>query len=186
MYARSDPWTSSKEGEILRAVGFPRKRDTSRRSLAVRNARVLARRLASVLNHVTLSDEAGVEAKGLAPIQPFLNEIKALGSKAGYPDLVARTTRAGVYGPVIGFVGVDDKVNTQYALTVYQGGLGMPDRDYYLVDNERNRALQGEYKKFLAFLLGKAGYANPEASRRRAATQPAVNRPYHPVPQILR
>ena len=46
------------------------------------------------------------------------------------------------------------------------GGLGLPDRDNYLVDNERNREMRAKYLDYLAFLLGKAGYADPRATRR--------------------
>src|SRR5690606_31035583 len=41
--------------------------------------------------------------------------------------------------------------------------MGLPDRDLYLVDNERNRTIQAAYKDYLAFLLGKAGYADTKA-----------------------
>ena len=113
--------------------------------------------------YASFMNEATVEAKGLTPIQPFLNEIKALGSKAAYPDLIARTTRAGVYGPVIGFVGVDDKMNTQYALTIYQGGLGMPDRDYYLKNDPKLAAIRTAYVQHLTNMFTLAGEPNAVA-----------------------
>ena len=46
--------------------------------------------------------------------------------------------------------------------------MGLPDRDFYLVDNERNRAIQAAYKSYLAFLLGKAGYPDPVATAERS------------------
>ena len=42
-----------------------------------------------------------------------------------------------------------------------QAQLGLPDRDYYLVDSERNLAIRAAYMDFLTFMLGQAGYADP-------------------------
>ncbi|URD62118.1 M13 family peptidase [Sphingomonas sp. KRR8] len=113
--------------------------------------------------YASFMDEAGIEAKGLAPLKPFMDEVKALKSKADYPALLGRTSRVGVFGPVIGFVGVDDKVNTQYALTVYQGGLGMPDRDYYLKDDPKLAAIRTAYVQHLTNMLNLAGEPNAAA-----------------------
>src|SRR3546814_14045393 len=54
-------------------------------------------------------DEATVEAKGLTPIKPWLEEIKGLSSKADYASLAAEANRHGVDGPFGAFVGQDDK-----------------------------------------------------------------------------
>ncbi len=113
--------------------------------------------------YASFLDEAAVAAKGLAPFQPFLNEIKGLNSKASYPELLARTSRVGVYGPVIGFVGVDDKQNTQYAFSLYQGGLGMPDRDYYLKNDAKLAETRAKYLQHLTNVLTLAGEPNAAA-----------------------
>src|SRR5690606_34210887 len=42
--------------------------------------------------------------------------------------------------------------------------MGLPDRDYYLVDSERNLEIRERYKDYLAFLLRRAGYQAPEAA----------------------
>src|SRR3954452_566640 len=80
----------------------------------------------------TYLDTAAIEAKGLAPIEPWLSQIRGLKSKAGYPALVAAASRNGVGGPVASFVSTDDKDPTNYIINLAQAGLGMPDRDYYL------------------------------------------------------
>ena len=112
-------------------------------------------------------DEPGIEAKGLAPIQPWLNEIRALKSKAGYPALVARATRNSVGGPVVAFVGQDDKNPEQYALTLVQAGLGMPDRDYYLSNDAKLAETRAAYLKHLTAMLTLAGEG--DAADRAAA-----------------
>src|SRR5688500_3603040 len=62
--------------------------------------------------YASFLDEAAVEAKGLAPLQPWLNEIKALNSKRGYPALIAKADRMSIGHPFPSYIGLDDKVNT--------------------------------------------------------------------------
>lgn len=107
-------------------------------------------------------DKATVEAKGLAPIQPWLAEVKKV-EKAGYPALVAKAQRAGIDTPFPNFVGQDDKNPENYILTVFQGGLGMPDRDYYLLETEKLAATRAAYLKHLTGMLTLAGEANAAA-----------------------
>jgi putative endopeptidase len=108
-------------------------------------------------------DEAAIEAKGLAPIQPWLNEIRSLRSKAGYPALVARAARNSVSGPVVAFVNQDDKNPERYALLVVQSGLGMPDRDYYLSKDAKLAETRAAYEAHLARMFTLAGEPNGAA-----------------------
>ncbi len=111
-------------------------------------------------------DEATVEAKGLAPIQPWLTRIKGLSSKAGYAALVAEGDRAGIGGPVAAFVGQDDKNPEQYALTMVQAGLGMPDRDYYLSQDPKIAETRAAYLAHLEKMFTLAGEPNGAARAR--------------------
>ncbi|MBA4761353.1 M13 family metallopeptidase [Sphingomonas sp.] len=108
-------------------------------------------------------DTATVEARGLAPIQPWLGKIKALDSKADYAALVVEGTKMGVPGPFGGYVGQDDKIPTQYIFTLYQGGTGLPDRDMYLLDNPKMAAIRTAYLGYLAKMLTLAGEADADA-----------------------
>ncbi len=101
-------------------------------------------------------DEAAVEARGLAPIQPWLNKIRAT-DKAGMPALMAEADRNGVGHLFGGFVGQDDKNPDVYIYTMFQGGIGMPDRDYYLKDSERFRTLRAAYVQHVENILTLAG-----------------------------
>lgn len=113
-------------------------------------------------NYAAYLDAAAVEAKGLAPIQPWLAKIRAV-DKAGLAALLAEADRSGVQHFFGGFVGQDDKNPDVYIYTMFQGGIGMPDRDFYLKDNERNAKLQGAYLKHLENVLTLAGEANAAA-----------------------
>ena len=117
--------------------------------------------------YASFLDEGAVEAKGLAPIQPWLAEIKALESRADYPALIAKADRMGVRGPVGTYVGQDDKNPEVYILSMSQSGLGLPDRDYYLAKDEKMAALRTAYRDHLARVLTLAGEG--DATRRADA-----------------
>jgi putative endopeptidase len=101
-------------------------------------------------------DAAAIEAKGLAPIEPWLNKIRAV-DKAGLAKLLAEADRSGIQHFFGGYVGQDDKNPEVYIYTMFQGGIGMPDRDFYLKENERNTKLQAAYLQHLENVLTLAG-----------------------------
>ena len=107
-------------------------------------------------------DAPTVEAKGLAPIEPWLNKIRTV-DKAGLAGLLAEADRNGVSHFFGGFVGQDDKNPEVYIYTMFQGGIGMPDRDFYLKDNERNAKLQAAYLQHLQNVLTLAGETDAAA-----------------------
>ena len=102
-----------------------------------------------------------IDASGLAPAYPYLTEIFAAPDLArlaqlfetpGYPALI----NAGVT--------VDDRHPNFHEVTIGFDGMGLPDRDYYLVDSERNLAVRSAYQDYLAFLLEQAGYVDPASA----------------------
>ena len=108
-------------------------------------------------------DEAGIEAKGLAPLQPWLSQVLSLKSKAGLAALYAKADEIGIDGPFNMDVAQDDKSPTNYALQMSQGGLGMPDRDYYLSTDPKLVEARGEYLKHLTNVLNMAGEKNADS-----------------------
>ncbi|WP_066480967.1 MULTISPECIES: M13 family metallopeptidase [unclassified Sphingomonas] len=109
-------------------------------------------------------DRAAIDAKGLAPIKPWLDKIKALkDNKAGYAALVAEAQRNGAGGPFSGYVGPDDKQPDIYAANLGQSGLGMPDRDYYLSTDAKLVETRNAYLAHLTKVLTLAGEANAAA-----------------------
>ena len=112
--------------------------------------------------YASFLDAAAVEARGLAPIDPWLNQIRTV-DKAGLAKLLAEADRNGVRHFFGGFVGQDDKNPDVYIYTMFQGGIGMPDRDFYLKDNERNTKLQAAYLQHLQNVLTLAGETDAAA-----------------------
>jgi putative endopeptidase len=108
-------------------------------------------------------DEAAVEAKGLKPIEPWLNQIRALDSRAGFAALEGEAARNGITGLFGGFVTQDDRNTDVYITALGQAGLGMPDRDMYLLPDKNLVALRAGYVDHLTKMLTLAGEANAAA-----------------------
>jgi putative endopeptidase len=109
------------------------------------------------------TDEDGIAAAGTEPISEQLAAIDALESAADARALAPRLERDGVgafYG--IGIAPDFDDANA-YLVYVGQGGLGLPDRDYYLKDDERSTQLLEAYRAHVATQLGNLGTAPDEA-----------------------
>ncbi|WP_086737981.1 M13 family metallopeptidase [Erythrobacter colymbi] len=109
----------------------------------------------------TYLDTEAIEAKGLAPAQPYLQRIFAANS---LDQLAMLWAEPGFASPVSAGVTIDPKQPDRQIASVGFGGLGLPDRDYYLDTTEKGRAIQDKYKAYLAFLLGEAGYRDPAAA----------------------
>lgn len=111
-------------------------------------------------------DEATVEARGLAPITPWLDKVRGLRNRAGYAALAAEASRAGIYTAFPGYIGQDDRNPDRYITIMFQGGLGMPDRDYYLEGADRFVQTRAAYLTFLERMLTLAGEPNAAARAR--------------------
>jgi len=111
--------------------------------------------------YATFMDQARADALGVKPVEPFLAEIAAVETHDDVLEQMARMQRNGTAIPIGGYVGADAKNSTQYALILWQSGLGLPDRDYYLSDDEKFATLRSTYVDHVATMLGKAGHADP-------------------------
>ncbi|MGB7406331.1 MAG: M13-type metalloendopeptidase, partial [Pacificimonas sp.] len=112
-------------------------------------------------------DADAVEARGLDPMVPWLIEVESIDDLADYARVVGRANRYGVGGPLGAYINQDDKNPTVYALNIVQSGLGLPDRDYYLSDDEKLAETKAAYEAHIARMLTLAG--EPNAAERAAA-----------------
>ena len=113
--------------------------------------------------YASYMDEAAVEAKGLAPFEPWLGQVRGVTSKSQLPTLFAEAAKLGIGTPFGGFVNQDDKAPDQYILNFYQSGLGMPDRDYYLKTDAKIVDTRAKYLAHLTQMLTLAGEKNAPA-----------------------
>jgi endothelin-converting enzyme/putative endopeptidase len=105
-------------------------------------------------------DEAGIEARGTAPLQPYLSRIAAANSR---DDLVRLFATPGFPSPVGLGITPNPADPTRYVAGVTQAGLGLPNRTYYLNEGAQFDRYRTAYREYVTTMLRLAGIANPEA-----------------------
>jgi predicted metalloendopeptidase len=125
----------------------------------------------------TYLDEARIDRLGLGPIRPILVRIDAIRTRQALAAELGRELRndvdamnntqfhtANLFG-----LWVEQDLNDpgRYAPYLLQGGLGLPDRDYYLVDNPHMAEIRAAYKAHLVKVLGLMGVKDAEAQAGR-------------------
>jgi putative endopeptidase len=113
--------------------------------------------------YASFMDTAALEEKGLTPFDPWLSQVRRLKAKKDLAKLYSDADRLGINIPYNMFIGQDRKASDQYALNVLQGGLGMPDRDYYLSKDPKLADTKAKYLQHLANILTLAGEKNAAA-----------------------
>ncbi len=94
---------------------------------------------------------------GITPLQPSLDTIDSVKSKADLVGLMAKIQKQGGTLPFGWFVNNDAKNSSEYALYLSQSGLGLPDRDYYLNDDEKFTKIRASYEQYITDVLAKSG-----------------------------
>jgi predicted metalloendopeptidase len=117
--------------------------------------------------YASFMDETRLEALGITPLRADFAAIEALTSKRTIAELIARFNRADVGAPYDVGVDPDQKDSTHYAAIIGQSGLGLPDRDYYLKDDEKLRTARVKYAEHIERMLTLAG----ETDARRSAAE---------------
>jgi putative endopeptidase len=117
--------------------------------------------------YASFMDESAIEAKGLAPIQPMLAEVNAIKTPTDLARAFGAATRMAISVPIGMGVELDLKDNTVYSGYLGQGGLGLPDRDYYLEDKPSFVEIRAKYVKHISNMLKLAGVADADAKAQR-------------------
>jgi putative endopeptidase len=112
-------------------------------------------------------DESKIESLGIAPLKGELAAIAAITDKKDLPKAFARAARAGVRLPFSVNVGVDQRNSEQYVVQISQSGLGMPDRDYYLRNDEKFAATRKAYATYISRLFALGNQPDPEGAAAR-------------------
>jgi len=110
--------------------------------------------------HAAAMDEAAIEHAGLAPLRADLDAIAALKDSADLADLIAAWQRRGEAVLFELEAQPDLKDSTTDIAYAGQGGLGLPDRDYYLRSDAKSRKLLAQYQAHVAHMLALLGDAN--------------------------
>ncbi|MEO8059918.1 MAG: M13 family metallopeptidase [Burkholderiales bacterium] len=113
--------------------------------------------------YASFMDEAAVEKTGLRPLTTELAAIDAVTQPRQLGTLSATLLRLGASMPLVYYVGQDARQATRYVPYLTQGGLGLPDRDYYLkLDDARFKLAREQYSVYLATLLRLSGEADAQ------------------------
>jgi putative endopeptidase len=111
-------------------------------------------------------NEARAEQLGIAPLEAELDGIDAIKTKTDLARHFARFFKLNLINPIVGYVDGDAQQPTTDILYVYQGGLGLPDRDYYLKNDDKLKEYREKYVGFVGNILGQAGDKNASKSAR--------------------
>ena len=122
-------------------------------------------------------DQSAIEAKALSPLKPHLDSIAAIGNKRDLARALGETLRADVdalnntnfhtanlFGLWVA-PGFND--SEHYTAYLMQGGLQLPDREYYLSDSDSMREIRAKYRAHIATMLKLAGFDDTDARASR-------------------
>jgi endothelin-converting enzyme/putative endopeptidase len=134
-----------------------------------------SRKIADLYN--SYMDEAAIEAKGLTPLRPHLDSIAAIHTKSELARALGESLRADVdalnntnfhtanlFGLWVA-PGFND--SDHYAAYLLQGGLEMPDREYYLADSDRMRDIRAKYQAHVSSMFKLAGFTDADMRAER-------------------
>ncbi len=113
-------------------------------------------------------DESQVNALGLKPAQPMLDEIEAIKTKADLEHTISHLHDVGIGAPFALYAAQDLHDPTQMVADINASGLGMPDRDYYLKTEKRFVEARAKYLEHVQKMFELAG-AKPAAAKADAA-----------------
>ncbi|HZC22513.1 MAG TPA: M13 family metallopeptidase N-terminal domain-containing protein, partial [Candidatus Binatia bacterium] len=132
------------------------------------------RKVADLFN--SYMDEAGIESKGLAPLKPHLDAIAAIHDRKELARALGETLRADVdalnntnyhTANLFGlWVAPGFHDSGHYIPYLLQGGLQMPDREYYLSDSEHMKQVRAEYQTHVGAMLKLAGFSDTDTRAR--------------------
>ena len=121
-------------------------------------------------------DQAGIDAAGLAPVKPDLDRFAAIADKAQLSKVLGEQTRVDVdifnstdlrTENLFGLFVTQALAKPEVVPYILQGGIGMPEREYYLSGDAKMAGLREKYKTYLADMFTAAGFTDATARAQR-------------------
>ena len=112
-------------------------------------------------------DEAAIDAPGCTPLAPLLADIAAIRDGAGIERIIRRLHELAIPAAFVVTGGSDYNDPASVIVNISAGGLGLPDRDYYLKAEKRFAEARERYRAHVATVLALGGM--PESAARKAA-----------------
>ena len=110
-------------------------------------------------------DSAKLNADGVAPIKEYLDKLAAIKDRNGLSQEIATMHRDG-FGPFFGlYVGADDMNSSMNMAQLYQGGLSLGEREYYLDDDDHTKEIRTKFEEHVGKMFQLAGFTAEEAQK---------------------
>ena len=101
-----------------------------------------------------------LDERGIGPLREKLAQLSAIDSRAALIEALGRSQLDATASPFGWYVGADRRDPDRHQLVLSLGGIGLPDRDYYLLDTEQYVSVRSEYVAHIERMLGFAGIEN--------------------------
>ena len=114
-------------------------------------------------------DTVAIEKLGYTPIKPYLAKVDGIKTKKDFIGMVSYLRTNAVASPFLG-IGIrqDSKDVTKYIVSIGMGGTTLPDRDYYLKDDPRSKAIRDAYHQYIVKLFTLTGTSESQAEANAA------------------
>jgi putative endopeptidase len=115
--------------------------------------------------YASCMDTAAINQKGIGPLQPELDRVAHLKSKAGLPELIAHLHDSGV-NAFFGMGSGQDYADSSVVIAVFgAGGLGLPERDYYTRTDAKSVEQRAQYVAHVQKIFELSGASKAEAAK---------------------
>ncbi len=113
---------------------------------------------------ISFMDEKGREKRKASPLVPIFKKINSLNEKTNFAKFLGEMHKDGIGGLWNIYVGPDDKKSTENILHVFQGGISLPDRDYYTKQDPDSIKIRSAYVKHGEKMFSLLGYGKKDAA----------------------
>ncbi|MET0267548.1 MAG: M13 family metallopeptidase [Duganella sp.] len=119
--------------------------------------------------YTSYTNEKARNAAGFKPLKAELASVAAIKDKQQLPALFATLQRSGIQTPFSAYVGPDAQDPERHTISISQSGLGLPDRDYYLKDDDAKlKGVRDKYLKHIETMLAMSGEKPAQAAAHAA------------------
>ncbi len=127
--------------------------------------------------YASCMDEAAIEKAGTAPLKSYLAEVAKIKNTKDLQREIALFHNRG-FGGVFGFyIGTDDKNSNANIANIGQGGIGLPNRDYWFKDDAKSQETRQKYLEFMTNMFKLAG-DSPTVAAANAKTVAAIQKQF--------
>jgi putative endopeptidase len=109
-------------------------------------------------------DSVKIESQGLAPLQTYLDKINAITDAKSLVTTVAELKKIGSHTLFGDYVSQDDKNSEIMSYKLWQGGIGLPEREYYFKNDSATKNIRNEYLKYITKILTLSGEDSVKAA----------------------